>query len=142
MGDRVSIRFINNNTESGFFSKEPDTDAPVIFSHWGGMSFVEAAVRYAQDLIAERSGSLAPLDRLEPRTVTCDFLYNLDRYYPINLGGANHHRISHDVYIGRNENDGDNGDNGHFNIDLGSITKLDRLIADIDANASRGDYWG
>jgi hypothetical protein len=105
MGDRVSIRFINAH----------DTHSPVIFSHWGGMDFVECAVQYSLDLIAERTGQLAPLDRLEPRTVTCDFLYNIDRYYGLM---AKEHRIDSDIYIGVDENDGDNGDNGHFDIDL------------------------
>ena len=103
MGNRVSIRFINRDNNK----------APVIFSHWGGMEFVKAAQTYAYDLKIEREGSLLPLDRLEPQTVTCDFLFNLDEYWPV--GGS---RISSDIYIGIDEDDGDNGDNGHFNIDL------------------------
>lgn len=136
MGDRVSIRFVNIGN-GGY-------DAPVIFCHWGGLGFVEAAVKYSQDLIAERSGSLDPLDRLEPSTVTCDFLYNLDRYYPImSISSKNPHRITHDIYIGKDENDGDNGDNGHFNIELNSIDKLNTMIADIASGYADSDhYWG
>jgi hypothetical protein len=131
MGDRVSIRFTNKE----------DKDAPVIFCHWGGLGFVEAAVRYSQDLIEERKGGIEPLDRLEPRTVTCDFLYNVERYYPINLGGKDFHRISHDIYMGINENDGDNGDNGHFDIDLSDVDKLNTFMADI-ADRYNDPSWG
>jgi len=113
MGDRVSIRFTN--------SKENDFDAPVIFSHWGGRDFVEAGINYAKDLtdeIAAGGGKgYEPLDRLEPRTATCDFLYNVDKYWAVI---NDNHRITHDIYLGINESDGDNGDNGHFNIDLGN----------------------
>jgi hypothetical protein len=129
MGDRVSIRFTNGE----------DNDSPVIFSHWGGMDFVESAVRYAQELIAERKGHFEPLDRLEPRTVTCDFLYNLDKYYVVSMEPE--HRISHDLYIGLNESDGDNGDNGHFNINLNDVASLVELATDIASNSRNYDGW-
>jgi hypothetical protein len=105
------------------WGSQADTDAPVIFCHWGGTDFVEAAINYAKDLTDEhkelKRGGLNPLDRLEPRTVTCDFLYNIDRYYNISSNGYTHH-IAGDIYLGIDESDGDNGDNGHFNIDLGN----------------------
>jgi len=129
MGDRVSIRFTNKD----------DIDAPVIFCHWGGMDFVEAAIKYSQELIAERKGGVYPLDRLEPRTVTVDFIYNIEKYYPIM---SKSHRIDGDLYIGVDENDGDNGDNGHFNIDLNNIEKLTTTIADIASRHADGSYWG
>lgn len=124
MGDRVSIKFINSK-ESPIIGNR----APVIFSHWGGLYFVERAIKYCEDLVDERKGTLEPLDRLEPRTVTCDFIYNLDKYYPYIVNPA--HRISHDIYIGIDEFDGDNGDNGHFNIDLGDSELVRRLRASI-----------
>ena len=130
MGDRVSIRFINKD----------DIDAPVIFCHWGGISFVEAAVKYSQELIAEGTGSkMEPLDRLEPRTVTCDFLYNIDKYYMVDDRGGRH-RISHDIYLGINENDGDNGDNGHFDLDLSDINVLNALMTSIASGYVRGSW--
>jgi hypothetical protein len=122
MGDRVSIRFTNKD----------DIDAPVIFCHWGGIEFVKRAIEYSKDLIEERKGGFDPLDRLEPRTVTCDFLYNIERYYPINFGKESH-RISHDIYLGKDENDGDNGDNGHFNLDLNDPASLDILHVEIQS---------
>jgi hypothetical protein len=131
MGDRVSIRFINGS----------DRYAPVIFCHWGGTDFVEAAINYAKDLIDEIAmGGLSrgyePLDRLEPRTVTCDFLYNIDKYWSV-INTT--HRITHDIYLGINEDDGDNGDNGHFNIDLNNPKSFAILWANIKNRYSNDD---
>jgi hypothetical protein len=133
MGDRVSIRF--TNSKGSTWSGQPDIDAPVIFCHWGGISFVEAAAKYALELVEENKelnkGGLNPLDRLEPRTVTCDFLYNIDTYYHVSYD--NRHRIEGDIYMGIDENDGDNGDNGHFDIDLNDIASLEARLAEIAA---------
>lgn len=116
MGDRVSIRF----------TKGYNTDAPVIFSHWGGVGFVNAAISYAKDLVDENLAirTLTPLDRLEPRTVTCDFIFNIGKYYY--LDSSHTHRIDGDIYLGKDEYDGDNSENGHFNIELDndSLAKL------------------
>lgn len=99
MGDRVSVQFVNKNDSS-----------VVLFSHWGGMSFVEKAKKYAQDLKREVIGKeFWPLDRLEPQTVMVDFIRHMTQGLE---------KVENDLYLGRTETDGDNGDNGHFEIPL------------------------
>lgn len=102
MGDRVSIQFKNGEEKSVVF-----------FSHWGGMEFVRVAREYAENL-SERSGREAeyPLDRLEPGTVMVDFIRCLVTEVDIL------HEVSSDYYLGVDENDGDNSDNGHHIIEL------------------------
>jgi len=115
MGDRVSIRFV----------KGTENDSPVLFSHWGGREFARAAQDYADALsvwaredLASGKGISDPLHRLEPRTVTVDFIYQLGR------SGYAGERVTGDLYLERTEFDGDNSDNGHFDIELAVDTGL------------------
>lgn len=64
MGDRVSISFKNKDEES-----------VALFSHWGGMAFVQKAREYVAVLQAERGKDslFSPLDRLEPSTIVAGF---------------------------------------------------------------------
>jgi len=114
MGDRVSISFRNGNEES-----------VALFHHWGGKDFPKAALDYASKLKAELEFDnepmiLTPLTRLEPRVVMVDFIRHLwDTGWlrdegKFALGG----RANDSIYLGKDENDGDNSDNGHFVIDL------------------------
>jgi len=99
MGDRVSIQFVSGDDKS-----------VVLFSHWGGMEFVEKASEYLQELIEELDGkSGEPLGRLEPSTVMVDFVRHITKGMK---------RVTHDLYLGVSEGDGDNSDNGHHIIDL------------------------
>lgn len=102
MGDRVSISFRNGKQES-----------VVLFHHWGGKQFPQKALQYAKDLVAELESTKIcvsePLTRLEPETVMVDFI----RYITKDKS-----RIMSSLYLGRDQNDGDNSDNGHFVIDL------------------------
>ena len=102
MGDRVSIQFVNGERKS-----------VVLFSHWEGMALVDIAQDYAIKLKEEKAGQhITPLDRLEPETVMVDFIRHLVVYLSIpNVDG--------NYYLGKDENDGDNGDNGHHLISLG-----------------------
>ena len=101
MGDRVSISFRKGEEES-----------VVLFSHWGGKMFVAVARGYVREIKDEalRVGSTWPLFRLEPSTVMVDFIRMLT---------AGVERVQSDYYLGKDKNDGDNSDNGHFIIDLG-----------------------
>jgi len=99
MGDRISISF-----------KKGDDESVVLFSHWGGKSFLEEARKYVKELKEERKRSLMfPLDRLEPETIMVDFIRHLTRDMS---------RVEGDLYLGKTPEDGDNSDNGHFVIDL------------------------
>jgi len=103
MGDRVSISFKNKDEES-----------VALFSHWGGMSFVEIAQQYAADLKKSKEGkTLMPLDRLEPQTVMVDFI----RYLFKEIVSTD--EVESNYYLGKDKDSGDNGDNGHFTIELG-----------------------
>src|SRR5438105_273096 len=100
MGDRVSISFKCGKEES-----------VALFSQYGGAALVEDAKAYAQDLKARKAGGgKTPLDRLEPRVVMVDFIRHLTKEMPGELEG--------DFYLGRDDTDGDNDDNGHYIIDL------------------------
>lgn len=102
MGDRVSIQFKTGGEKS-----------VVLFSHWGGIEFVNFANDYAKELLAETGEKhCMPLDRLEPHTVMVDFI----RYLSKDLGPDK--RIESNYYIGTDEDDGDNSDNGHFIIEF------------------------
>lgn len=102
MGDRISIQFKNNGELS-----------VVLFSHWGGMSFLEAAIKHCENIkIESNKGISTPLDRLEPQTVMVDFI----RSETCDLV-----RVDGNLYLGNSETDGDNSDNGHHIIDLNSL---------------------
>lgn len=100
MGDRVSITFVKDEERS-----------ITLFSHWGGLNFVNIAKRYVKKLKAERTGSFQPLDRFEPNTVMVDFI----RYITKGV-----RRVTSDLYLGKDPEDGDNLDNGNFDINLGN----------------------
>lgn len=107
MGDRVSIQFVNNGEKS-----------IVLFDHWGGKSFPEEAQHYVLDVLPKRiptrkNGS-DPGSRREPNTIMVDFVSWM----------CHGEIISSSFYFGKTEKDGDNSDNGHYEIDLitGSIT--------------------
>jgi hypothetical protein len=99
MGNRVSISFVNGNEES-----------VALFNHWDGMEFVSIARNYAKELQKEvGSKVLDPLDRLEPNTVMVDFIRHITQ---------NMTRVSSNLYLGKDSNDGDDSDNGHHKINL------------------------
>ncbi len=107
MGDRVSIAFVNESN-----TYQPTSVA--LFDHWGGEELPAEAKRYAEELIAEITAKgdtiSQPLDRLEPNTVMLDFIRWLGSE------GAFDGRVWSRFYLGKDENDGDNSDNGHFEI--------------------------
>lgn len=121
MGARISIQFANGNETS-----------PVLFSHWGGEEFLDEANTYLQELKAEQgdTGISYPLDRLEPRTVMVDFIRYITK-------GMN--RVSSNLYLGVDENDGDNSDYGHHVIDLASEASLPVDFENIANNYINGN---
>ena len=121
MGDRISINFVNGAWKS-----------PALFSHWQGTSLLDDVETYLNELWEEIDAmehpNSEPLDRLEPGTVMVDFIrWMAERELTVkdelkfSLVSGSHfkrHRITHNFYLGKDEEDGDNGDNGHVEIDL------------------------
>lgn len=107
MGDRASIAFKQGNQES-----------VSLFSHWGGQEFQNAALEYARKLKAKinkrkkETNLVQPLHRMNPETVIVDFIRHLTK---------DMESVSSDLYLGKDENDGDNSDNGHAIIDLKNL---------------------
>lgn len=105
MGDRISIEFRKDGTASG-----------VLFSHWDGMAFKQAAEDYVRSLVFEnlenKRGGIEPLDRLEPDTVMVSFISEI-------IGKGK--RIVSNYYLPPGVNHGDNSDNGHHVIDIDAI---------------------
>lgn len=105
MGARISIRFTNKGDKS-----------PVLFSHWGGEEFKDTAKDYIKKLRGElkekEKGISDPLSRLEPCTVMVDFIRDITKDMD---------RVESDLYLGVDENDGDNSDYGHYDLELGEF---------------------
>ncbi len=103
MGDRISIQFVDS------ISKEKSV---VLFSHWDGTDIIDQAQKYLLREFDERikDEQNGPLARREVSTVMVDFISWLTGGDPV---GGNY-------YLGAAPSDGDNGDNGHFEIDVRS----------------------
>ena len=98
MGNRVSIQF----------KDKFKTKSVVLFSHWDGLDFVKRAQEYAKKLIKEAGkDKVDPLYCLEPNTVMIDFIREITN---------GEERIKSNYYLGTDEGDGDNSDNGHHII--------------------------
>ena len=108
MGDRISISFVNGDWKS-----------PALFSHWQGITLLEDVEDYLVQLRGELDSlehpNSQPLDRLEPGTVLVDFIRWMAPSHGASQRGG---RITHNFYLGKDENDGDTSDNGHVEIDL------------------------
>ena len=112
MGDRISISFVN----TGFDGK--DEESVTLFHHWGGKEFGIMALDYTRELIDETKAQpdriSTPLSRLEPGIVMVDFI----RYCFRDGMWLENGRAKYSIYLGKDQNDGDNSDNGHWCIDL------------------------
>ena len=104
MGDRVSIQFKNKDEES-----------VLLFNHWGGVGFVKEARKYVGQLkkiLKARvisKNNYYPIDRLEPATVMVDFIRYITKEKDL---------IESNLYLGKDEDDGDNSDRGNYVIRL------------------------
>lgn len=109
MGDRVSIQFQKGEEKS-----------VVLFSHWDGMDFVEAAEEYVECLkkeVASMKGGnqcYYPIHRFEPDTVMVDFIVQ----YIGKPAIYKSERVNSNYYLAVDEEHGDNSDNGHHIISL------------------------
>ena len=137
MGDRVSISF-----------KDKDNDESIIlFHHWGGTKFPKVAFDWFKDYKKKidktaKSNVSTPITRFDSNNVMVQFVQW--------LGQGGHYRqctgfekdendesiydeplysdylISDSLYFGKDTNEGDNSDNGHYTI----YTKKCELIDD------------
>ena len=121
MGDRISIQFVNNNDKSVVF-----------FDHWAGRSLLQEAQDYLIELNAEVSDGRVsmPLDRREPSVVMLDFIAWRATKHGYNPPSK---RIQGSWYLGVDENDGDNSDNGHWCIDVSNskLPSMDVTLEDL-----------
>lgn len=111
MGDRISVSFVNGDTES-----------VSIFSHWGGREFLNEALEYVEEYKTflktarkdEKKNAwllCGPIGNMDPAVVMVDFI----RWYC-----TKHYKgiIEDTIYLGKDHNDGDNSDQGSWRIDL------------------------
>lgn len=112
MGDRISIQFSDGIEKS-----------VVLFSHWDGKELLTAALEFVEELKrwkqTEDPRGTSPLGRYEPATV----MFNFIKWLPTDSKGL----TDGNYYLGVDEDDGDNSDNGHFIVELKQEGKETRL---------------
>ena len=118
MGDRVSISFMN---EIDYIHDKRREESVPLFNHWGGSDFPKYALDWVKKLKREvnenRENISTPYTRLEPQRVMVLFIADLQKDKQF-ADYTNKERITHSIYLGKDKNDGDNSDNGHFVIDI------------------------
>ena len=119
MGDRVSISFMN---EIDYIHDKRREESVPLFNHWGGKDFPQYALNWVKKLKREvnekKEGNIStPYTRLEPQRVMVLFIADLQKDKQF-ADYTNQERITHSIYLGKDKNDGDNSDNGHFVIDI------------------------
>ena len=133
MGDRVSIQFKDNDGDK----------SPVLFHHWGGTYFPKFALAWFRELKGRlKQNDYDPITRLESRNMLIQFISHLKSREELRecIGFEKNEEgkdifdkpiysdelLSHSIYLGTNENDGDNSDNGHYVI----YTQKDEMFND------------
>ena len=127
MGDRVSISFKD---------KEGD-ESIAIFNHWGGTEFPKFAFDWFKEFkksvnLTARENFSDPISRFDSNNMAVQFIswlgknghYRQCSGFDKNENGKsvfdkplyNQDQISHSLYFGKDKNDGDNSDNGHYVI--------------------------
>ena len=132
MGDRVSISFRKEEERwSSPGDKEKITEeSPVLFHHWGGTDFPKFAFDWFKALrkhLKKNHTGSDPLTRLEPRNLMVQFIAHLRNHEELRYDSFNKKTkdydtddqlLSYSIYLGKDSNDGDNSDNGHYLIDV------------------------
>ena len=133
MGDRVSIQFRDNDGDK----------SPVLFHHWGGTYFPKFALAWFRELKGKlKESDRDPITRLESRNIIIQFISYLKNMKELrecigfekNKDGEDtigkpiysDELLSHSIYMGTDEKDGDNSDNGHYVI----YTQKDEMFND------------
>ena len=126
MGDRVSIQFQDSDGDK----------SPVLFHHWGGMhlpKFASNWIKSFREKLNIQDNVSDPITRMEARSLIVQFIADLKRYNHFhecigfekdeegksiyNIPIYSNDLVSHSLYLGKSEYDGDNSDNGHWVID-------------------------
>ena len=125
MGDRVSVSFRQKNDWYVNKVKEEHTDeSPALFHHWGGTQFPKFAFDWFKSIKKKYGkGGGDPFTRMEPRNLMVQFIAHLRDHEELsydshNRTGTNEGLLSYSIYLGKDGNDGDNSDNGHYTIDV------------------------
>jgi len=134
MGDRVSISFRKKEeTYGGPTEKKTHLEeSPALFHHWGGTELPQVAFEWFKQIKADiktiKSIGSDPFTRLEPRNLMVQLIGTLARekwdQYSLGLTKDKKKLMKHDtwmthsMYLGKDSNDGDNSDNGHYTIDV------------------------
>ena len=133
MGDRVSIQFRDNDGDK----------SPVLFHHWGGTYFPKFALAWFRELKGKlKESDRDPITRLESRNIIIQFIsylknmkelrecigFEKDKDGEDTIGKPiySDELLSHSIYMGTDEKDGDNSDNGHYVI----YTQKDEMFND------------
>ena len=133
MGDRVSISFKQKQERWGGPSDKTEVtdESPALFHHWGGTELPKVAFEWFKKVKAETKAMgqrSDPFTRLEPRNLMLQLIGTLARekwdQYTTGLTkdkkGITKHStwMTHSMYLGKDGQDGDNSDNGHYTIDV------------------------
>ena len=133
MGDRVSTQFRDNDGDK----------SPVLFHHWGGTYFPKFALAWFRELKGKlKESDRDPITRLESRNIIIQFISYLKNMKELRecIGFEKDEKgkdifnkpifsdelLSHSIYMGIDEKDGDNSDNGHYVI----YTQKDEMFND------------
>ena len=107
MGNRISISFENQGIRS-----------VAIFSHWDGTDFLFMVKDFLEWLKHDvKAPENTPLGRMDPSIVALLF-----SYWVVKQNGV---IPSSGYYLGKDQNDGDNSDNGHYIVDLNAFNKME-----------------
>ena len=129
MGDRVSLSFQQETEWYVKRKKEKHMDqSPALFHHWGGTHFPKFAFQWfkkVKEKYAKHGGD--PFTRMEPRNLMVQFIAHLRNHDDLRYSKFNskskdfdtdEELICYSIYLGKDSNDGDNSDNGHYIIDV------------------------
>ena len=95
MGNRASVSFKNGDNKS-----------VAVFHHWGGEEFHAQAEAFAKSFrVKYPAGGGDPFSRREPNVVLVQFIQSLEK-------------DDYSIYLGKDQNDGDNSDAGHLTVNL------------------------
>ena len=134
MGDRVSISFRKKEEYYDETTKNKTVfeESPALFHHWGGTELPQVAFEWFKQIKADiktiKSIGSDPFTRLEPRNLMVQLIGTLARekwdQYSLGLTKDEKKLMKHDtwmtcsMYLGKDSQDGDNSDNGHYTIDV------------------------